>query len=100
MECTMQQNRSLAGAADAIERTKSAGSEVADEMQNAAGNVADRAKRAYEETRETAGEIAGEAYDQVGEAFRSGEDFVRRHPLESLAMAAAVAFVAGWMFRR
>jgi ElaB/YqjD/DUF883 family membrane-anchored ribosome-binding protein len=100
MEWTMHQNRNLAGAAEAIERTKSAGSEVADEMQNAAGNVADRAMRAYADTRDTAQEIAGEAYDQVGEAFRSGEAYVRRHPVESLAVTALLAFAAGFLFRR
>jgi ElaB/YqjD/DUF883 family membrane-anchored ribosome-binding protein len=96
----MQQNRSLSGAAEMVERTKNAGADAADEMQHAAGKAADRAMRAYEDTTDAMQQAAGEAYDQVGEAFRSGEDFVRRHPLESLAMAAAVAFVAGWMFRR
>ncbi|MEX2127432.1 MAG: hypothetical protein WD871_04225 [Xanthobacteraceae bacterium] len=96
----MQQNRSMAGAAEAVERSKKAGTEISDEVQNAAGNVADRAKRAYEDTTDAMQQVAGEAYDQVGEAFRSGEAYIRRHPVESLAVAAALAFAAGWMFRR
>jgi hypothetical protein len=32
--------------------------------------------------------------------FRSSEDFIRRRPVESLAMAAVFAFVAGYLLRR
>ena len=96
----MHQNRSLAGAADAVERTKNAGTDVADEAEKVLGSVANRAKRAFEDSKDAAQQVAGEAYDHVGDAFRSGEAFVRRRPVESLAVAAAFAFVVGYLLRR
>jgi ElaB/YqjD/DUF883 family membrane-anchored ribosome-binding protein len=96
----MHQNRSLAGAADAIERTKNAGTDVADEAEKAVGNVANRARRAFDDSKDAAQQVAGEAYDQVGDMFRSSEDFIRRRPVESLAVAAVFAFFAGYLLRR
>jgi ElaB/YqjD/DUF883 family membrane-anchored ribosome-binding protein len=92
----MQQNRSLAGAGEAIERTKSAGTDAVHELENAAGKVADRAKRAYDETKD----MASDAYEQAGEAYRTGEYYVRRHPLESLLVVGTLAFAAGMLLRR
>jgi ElaB/YqjD/DUF883 family membrane-anchored ribosome-binding protein len=96
----MRQNPSLAGAADAIERSKNTGSDLAEQAQDAFGGAADRARRALSDTRETAQMVASEAYDQVGEAYRTGEDYVRRWPFESLALVAIAAFAAGYFFRR
>lgn len=96
----MAQNRSITGTAEAVERTKNAGGEMTEEMRNRATEVAERAQRAYEDTSEMAYEFADETYDRVGEMFRSGEEFVRRRPVSSLAVAAAVAFVAGYLMRR
>jgi ElaB/YqjD/DUF883 family membrane-anchored ribosome-binding protein len=94
------QNRHLAGAADAIERTKNTGTELFDEAEHAAGKVAKQARRALDDTADSAQEFASDMYDNVSDVLRSGEDFVRRRPVESLAMAAAVAFFAGYLLRR
>jgi ElaB/YqjD/DUF883 family membrane-anchored ribosome-binding protein len=96
----MQQNRSLAGAADAIERSKNAGSELADEAKGMVSNAADRAKQALESTSETAQAVASEASDYVGEAYRTGGYYARRYPLESLAAVAVIAFALGCFVRR
>ena len=50
----MQQNRSLAGAADAIERSKNAGSDLTDEAKGMLDSATDTAKQAVETTRDAA----------------------------------------------
>jgi ElaB/YqjD/DUF883 family membrane-anchored ribosome-binding protein len=90
----------LAGAADAIERTKNAGTDAVDEADKILGNVANRAKRAFDDSKDAAQHVASEAYDHVGDMFRSSEDFIRRRPVESLAVAAVFAFFAGYLLRR
>jgi hypothetical protein len=96
----MQQNRSLAGAADAIERSKNAGSELVQEAEGALSNAADRAKQAMESTREAAQSVASEASEYVSDAYRTGGYYARRYPLESLAAVAVIAFALGCFVRR
>jgi ElaB/YqjD/DUF883 family membrane-anchored ribosome-binding protein len=96
----MAQNPSLAGAADAIERSKNAGSDLADQAGSAMSNVADRARGALESTRDAAQSVASEAYDQMSDAYRAGGYYARRYPLETIAATALLAFALGYLFRR
>jgi ElaB/YqjD/DUF883 family membrane-anchored ribosome-binding protein len=96
----MAHNPSLTGAADAIERSKNAGSEFADQAQSKMSNVTERAKDAFDSTREAAQSVASEAYDQMSEAYRAGGYYARRYPLETIAATALLAFALGYLFRR
>ena len=96
----MQQNRTLAGAADAIERSKNAGSEFAEEAKGMVTNAADRAKQALEGTGEAAQAVASEASEYVSDAYKTGGYYARRYPLESLAAVAVIAFALGCFVRR
>jgi ElaB/YqjD/DUF883 family membrane-anchored ribosome-binding protein len=94
------QNRSLTGAADAIERSKNTGTELTDEAQGILDSATDRAKQAVESTREAAQTLGNEAYEQVSDAYRAGGYYARRYPLESLAAVAVIAFALGCLVRR
>jgi ElaB/YqjD/DUF883 family membrane-anchored ribosome-binding protein len=96
----MQQNKSLAGAADAIERSKNAGSDFTDEAKGLMSDAADRAKQALETTSETAQAVASDASEYVSDAYRAGGYYARRYPLESLAAVAVIAFALGCLVRR
>jgi ElaB/YqjD/DUF883 family membrane-anchored ribosome-binding protein len=96
----MQQNRSLTGAAEAIERSKNAGEELVEEAQGMLSSAADRAKQAVETTREAAENVASEASELASEAYRTGGYYARRYPLESLAAVAVIAFALGCLVRR
>jgi ElaB/YqjD/DUF883 family membrane-anchored ribosome-binding protein len=96
----MQQNRSLAGAADAIERSKEAGSEFTDEAKGMLDSATDSAKQAVESTRDAAQAVASDASEYVSDAYRAGGYYARRYPLESLAAVAVIAFALGCLVRR
>ena len=100
----MEKDRTIGGAADAIERTKNSGYQAADDaathLENVYDNTVDRAKRAYGDAKDIVQESAGDAYDFVGEALRAGEAHVRRRPLQAMVTVAALGFIAGWAFRR
>lgn len=100
----MEKDRTYGGAADAIERTKNSGNQIAEDaatrLENVYDTTVDRAKRAYGEAKDIVQESAGDAYDFVGEALRAGEAHVRRRPLQAMLTVAALGFIAGWAFRR
>ena len=100
----MDKDRTIGGAADAIERTKNSGYRAADDaatnLENVYDNTVDRAKRVYGDAKDIVQEGASDAYDFVGEALRAGEAHVRRRPMQSMLTIAALGFVAGWLFRR
>lgn len=100
----MEKERTFGGAADAIERTKNSGNQIADDvttrLENAYDSTLDLARRAYGDTRDIVQESAGDAYDFAGEALRAGEAHVRRRPLQAMIAVAALGFIAGWAFRR
>jgi ElaB/YqjD/DUF883 family membrane-anchored ribosome-binding protein len=96
----MQQNKSLAGAAEAIERSKSAGSDFTEEAKGMLDSATDRAKQAVETASDTAQAVASDASELVGEAYRTGGYYARRYPLESLAAVAVIAFALGCLVRR
>lgn len=94
----MAQNMNLGGAAEAIEKTKNGAAELSDQAENAFARVTDKAQSAYEKTMESALQTARETYDTVGDAFRAGEDYVRREPVWAVAIAGAVGLAIGYMF--
>ena len=94
----MTQNRSFADAAEAIETTKNGADKIGDEFQNALGSVSDRAYSAYDDAMETMRHAAHDTYDFVGDAFRAGEGYVRRRPVQAMAAAAVVGLAIGYCF--
>jgi ElaB/YqjD/DUF883 family membrane-anchored ribosome-binding protein len=96
----MQQSKGLAGAADAIERSKNAGSEFAEEAKGMLDSATDHAKQAVETTRDAAQAVASDASEYVSDAYRAGGYYARRYPLESLAAVAVIAFALGCLVRR
>jgi ElaB/YqjD/DUF883 family membrane-anchored ribosome-binding protein len=96
----MQQNKSLAGAADAIERSKNVGSDFTDEAKGMLDSATDSAKQAVESTRDAAQAVASDASEYVSDAYRAGGYYARRYPLESLAAVAVIAFALGCLVRR
>lgn len=93
----MTHNRSLTGAAEAIEKTKNGG-DIAETAENAFSGVTESAQYAFDETMESARQVAHDAYDTVGETFRASEDFVRREPISAVAIATAIGLVVGYCF--
>lgn len=94
----MTQNRSFAGAADAIETTKNGADRIGDELQSTFNSVTERAHTAYDQAMETMQQAAHDSYDFVGDAFRAGEDYVRRQPVQAIAAATVVGLVIGYCF--
>lgn len=94
----MTQNRSLSGAGEAIEKTKSGAADLTDKAEAAFDDLAENTRRILNDRMGPTLEYANEAYDAVGEAFRSGEDYVRRQPLGAVALAALMGVAAGYLF--
>ena len=92
----MNQNRSLTGAADAIEKTKNGN--LGDTIQGAYETVSEGAQNTYEGARDALTQVSYDAYDLVGDSFRASEDYARRKPIHAMAAAAAVGVVLGYVF--
>ena len=96
------QNRSLAGAGDAIERSKDSFERTASDAEDTAretlSQAADGAQQMYDDAREAVTRIANDSYDLVGDTFRAGEDYARRKPMHALAIATLAGAVIGFCF--
>ena len=92
----MTQNPNLAGAAEAIERTKNAANETG--VRDAFDKVSEGAQQAYADTSQAVMHATHEAYDFVGDTFRAGEDYTRRKPIQALAAATMVGALIGFCF--
>jgi ElaB/YqjD/DUF883 family membrane-anchored ribosome-binding protein len=92
----MTQNRSLTGAAEAIESTKNG--ELGGAVQDAFDKVNDGAQRVYEDARDLVSNASTDAYDFVGNSLRAGEDYARRKPVQAMAAAAVTGLVFGYLF--
>jgi ElaB/YqjD/DUF883 family membrane-anchored ribosome-binding protein len=90
------QNRSLTGAAEAIEKSKNG--ELGDTIRGAYETVSEGAQHTFEDARDALTQASYDAYDLVGESFRAGEDYARRKPLHAMAAATAVGLVLGYVF--
>jgi ElaB/YqjD/DUF883 family membrane-anchored ribosome-binding protein len=95
-ESGMTHNRSLTGAADAIESTKNG--ELGGAVQDAFDKVNDGAQRVFEDARDLVSNASTDAYDFVGDKLRAGEDYARQKPVQAMAVAAVAGMVLGYMF--
>ena len=73
---------------------------MAGDAQGILDAATDRAKQVVESGRDAAQTIGNEAYERVSDAYRAGEHYARRYPLESLAAVAVIAFALGCLVRR
>jgi ElaB/YqjD/DUF883 family membrane-anchored ribosome-binding protein len=96
------QNRSLAGAGDAIERSKDAAERTASEAEDTARETLSQAKEGaqqmYDEAREAVTQFSHDTYDFVGDTVRAGEDYARRKPMQALAIATLAGAFIGFCF--
>jgi ElaB/YqjD/DUF883 family membrane-anchored ribosome-binding protein len=96
------QNRSLAGAGEAIERSKDAAertvSEAEDTARDTFNQAAEGAQQMYDDAREALTRFSSDTYDFVGETVRAGEDYARRKPIQALTIAAMAGAFIGFCF--
>jgi ElaB/YqjD/DUF883 family membrane-anchored ribosome-binding protein len=96
------QNRNLAGAGEAIERTKdsfdNAASEVESTARDTLSQVAEGAQEMYDDARDTLARYSTNTYDFVGETVRAGEEYARRKPIQALTIAAMAGAFVGFCF--
>jgi len=96
------QNRNLAGAGEAIERTKdsfgNAVSEAEDTARDTLSKTSESAQQMYDEARDTLSRFSSDTYDFVGETVRAGEDYARRKPIQALTIAAMAGAFVGFCF--
>lgn len=92
----MNHNRSLTGAAEAIDKTKNGN--LGDTIHDAYESVSEGAQNTYEGARDALTQASYDAYDMVGDSFRAGEDYARRKPMHAMAAAGVVGLVLGYIF--
>ena len=96
------QNRNLAGAGDAIERSKDTfertASEAGETARETLNEATESAQQMYDEARDALTRFSNDTYDFVGDKFRAGEDYARRKPMHALAIATLAGAVIGFCF--
>ncbi len=96
------QNRNLAGAGDAIERSKDTlertASEAEDTARETLSQATEGAQQMYDDAREAVTRFSSDTYDLVGDTFRAGEDYARRKPMHALAIATMAGAFIGFCF--
>jgi ElaB/YqjD/DUF883 family membrane-anchored ribosome-binding protein len=96
------QNRSLAGAGEAIERTKDSFGDAASEAESTArdtlSKASESAQQMYDDARDSLTRFSHDSYDFVGETVRAGEDYARRKPIQALTIAAMAGAFVGFVF--
>jgi len=96
------QNRNLAGAGEAIERSKDAIERTASDAETTAretlSQATEGAQQMYDDAREAVTRFSHDTYDFVGDTVRAGEDYARRKPIQALAIATFAGAVIGFCF--
>jgi ElaB/YqjD/DUF883 family membrane-anchored ribosome-binding protein len=107
------QNRNLAGAGEAIERSKDTFGNAASEMEDTArgtlskasegaqqmyDKASEGAQQMYDDARDTLSRFSHDTYDFVGDTVRAGEDYARRKPIQAIAIAAMAGAFIGFYF--
>ena len=73
--------------------------EAAGSVQNAYGQVKDKAQDVAGQVRDQFGDVAGQARERAQDAFGDLEGFVREQPLQALAGGIAIGVVLGLFLR-
>lgn len=80
---------------NAVEKTKQAVNKGADAVENAIDDVADKATNATRKARAATEDALDQGQDALEGALRCASEIVRTHPLTSVAVVGAIAYLWG-----
>ena len=98
----MSQSESTASeqAKGVVQAVKDKASDVASSLRDMSGNVKEAAVHQYEHARDSAAEYYQAGKDKAVQWQENVEQYVREQPLKSVAIAAGVGVMLGFLWRR